>query len=392
MKQRSWFILGLLIAGCLLLSACIPGGGGVCGGTPQGGWSSLVAADGILYMGSMQGEILAINPISRSAGYSFPQESEGEWRFPLAGGAGGGFLTCAPVATVSLYGSPVVADGVVYVGTGTGKVYALNATAGYDIWEFPRDAYIGSIVGSLVLDRGILYVGSCDGKLYAIDIETRRLAWDSPFATGGEIWATPLVHDGVVYFGSLDHKIYALDADTGEPVWESPFETGGAIAATPLFYNNTLYIGSFDRRFYAIDASTGKAKEGFTPFQADNWFWGKAVVYNDTIIAGCLDHRVYALSAENGTKVWDYETGGPIRGDPALCGDLVIFGAEDGTVYALEAGSGAERWRRALEPATQIRASLYAEDGVVYVHAANQKLYALEIENGTVLWSFAPGD
>ncbi|RLC68586.1 MAG: hypothetical protein DRI26_10000, partial [Chloroflexi bacterium] len=171
-------------------------------------------ADGMLYMGSMEGEVLAINPSSRSAQFSFPQESEGEWSFSFGGGGQGSFLSCAPAVQVSFYGSPVVVDGVVYIGTGTGKIFALNATAGYDIWEYPRDGYIGSIVGSPVIDNGILYVGSSDGNLYAIDIETRRLAWDSPFATGDDIWATPLVQDGVVYFGSLDHKFYALDAET----------------------------------------------------------------------------------------------------------------------------------------------------------------------------------
>ncbi|MBE0415711.1 MAG: PQQ-binding-like beta-propeller repeat protein [Dehalococcoidia bacterium] len=371
------------MAGCLLLSGCAPGGGLVCGGTPSGGWSGPVVANDTIYVGTMDGRVIAINPSSRIAGYPFP--SVGEWSFSFGGGVGGGFLSCAPAAVVSIYGTPAVADGVVYIGTGNGKLYALDATAGYDIWQYPRDGYIGSIVGSPVVADGILYIGSSDGKLYAIDIETRNLKRD--FETGGEIWGTPLVHDGVVYIGSADHKLYALDAESGEEVWDTPFVTGGAIAATPLIYNDTIYIGSFDRNFYALNLDGTPKWE--KPFSAGNWFWGKAVAYGDIIIVGCLDHKIYALDAESGAEAWPpYETGGPIRGDPVLLGDLVIFGSEDGKVYALEAATGVERWQRDLE--SPILASIYAGDGVVYVHATNQKNYALETEHGNVLWSVSP--
>ena len=352
-----------------------------------------------LYVGTTQGKVVSYSLVSE------PRPAAVEWwRFPplgeagVGGGVGGGSFSCAPAASAGIYSTPFVADGTVYFGAYSGKVYALNSSSrvaqhfhpqeSEGEWVYPREGYIGAIIGSPVVADGILYIGSTDGNLYAIDIATRKLAWDYPFATGADIWGTPAVHDGVVYFGSFDHKLYALNATDGTPVWEIPFETGGAIAATPLIYNDTIYIGSYDRRFYAVDASTGIAKDGFTPFLAGNWFWGQAVAYDDTIIASCLDGRVYALDAETGERKWYFPIEGqvgPIRGDPALVGELVVFGSDDGKVYALDAATGAEQWQRNLE--SSIRASLYAGDGVVYVYAISQNIYALETEYGNLLWS-----
>jgi len=140
----------------------------------------------------------------------------------------------------------------------------------------------------------------------------------------------------------------------------------------------------------AIDASTGQAKQGFTPFQADNWFWGKAVAYGDTIIVGSLDGQVYAIDAESGDSKWEYETGGSVRGDPALIGDLVIFGSDDGRVYAIEASNGQEAWHYPTgeDKFGPIRASLYARDDEVYIHdVQNSKIFALGAEHGDLLWS-----
>ena len=390
MKSKFWFLLAILMAGCLFLSGCL-------GGAPLG-WSGSLVGDDALYVGTTEGKVVSYTLVSE------PRPAAVEWwRYPplgkpgLGGGVAGGFLSCAPTAAAGIYSTPFVVDGVVYIGAYDGRVYAFNSSsriAGHSFpqesegeWTYPREGegYIGAIVGSPVVADGILYIGSADGKLYAIDIATGELAWDAPFASGDDIWATPLVYNGTVYFGSLDHKLYALDAETGGKEWEFP--TGGAITAAPLICNETIYIGSFDRKFYAINLDGTPKWE--KPFSAGNWFWGEAVAYGDNVIVGCLDGRVYALDTETGDSEWDYETGGAIRGDPALVGDVVIFGSEDGKVYALDATSGQGIWEypRGDEYIGPIRASLYARDGVVYVHdTVNYGIYALDAEYGDKIW------
>ncbi len=351
MKPRFWLLFALLMAGLLVFAGCA--------GAPIRGWSGPVAVEDALYVGTMQGKVVSFTLVSE------PRPAAVEWwRFPprgqpgLGGGVAGGFLACGPAPAAGIYSTPFVANGVVYIGTYNGKVYAIDASTGTEIWEYPYGDLIGPIVGSPVVDGGILYIGSSDGKLYALDAEIGHKQWE--FQTGDDVWATPAVYGGVVYIGSLDHNLYAIDAGTGTEKWR--FETQGAIAATPLIYNDTIYIGSFDRRFYAINLD-GSEKWHFDA--AGNWFWSKAVVHDDTIIAGCLDSWVYAFDAQSGAQAWPpFETGGQIRADPVLVGDLVIIGSEDGTVYALDAGTGALAWAFAAD--APIRAPLFAELGTIF--------------------------
>jgi outer membrane protein assembly factor BamB len=294
-----------------------------------------------------------------------------------------------------IYSDPVIDDGYVYIGCYNGKVYVLNASRGYREWTYPSEDYVGAIVGSPAVADGTLYFGSSDKKLYAINTTTKQQVWP-PFETKGKIWSTPVVYNGTVYVGSFDHKLYAIDAESGSELWE--FEAGGAIVSTPLIYNDTIYFGSLDQKFYAVDIATGALKEGFTPFKADNWFWGKAVAYNGNIIAASLDGKLYALDAGSGNKLWEAETGGIIRGTPALVNNLVIVGTDEGSsrgkVYCFDAdNAGHLVWEYPPDDETMysIHASIGSNGSVVYVHTTNQKIYAIDAEHGTYLWTTSTG-
>ena len=381
MKRKFTIPLITIIACSMLLWGCMPS-------ARPSGWSGPVVANvssgdssgDLLFYGAMEGRVIALDNIEDRA-YS-------KWRYP-------------DESSVSyFYGTPAYYDGLVYAGGySSGKVYALDAEHGFRVWSYPEegDDSLGAIVGSPVVEGGILYIGSSDGSLYAVNTSTRQLEW-APFHTGDDIWATPLVHNGVVYIGSFDKNLYAVDAADGSPAWQSPFEVDGAIVATAIEYNGSIYFGSCDRKLYAIDASSGQPKAGFTPFEAGNWFWGKAVANNGTIYAASLDGRVYALNAESGAQIWSADTGSPVRGDPALLQGMIFAGTENGRVYAFDAASGNQLWSTLLggETPTQVLASLYAEvnsEGgvVVYVHAANQRVYALGGEAGQIIWRY-PGE
>ena len=64
-----------------------------------------------------------------------------------------------------------------------------------------------------VLD-GVVYVGSEDGNVYAADAATGALRWI--YQTGAGVHSAPVVSDGVVYVGSGDSYLYALDASGPE--------------------------------------------------------------------------------------------------------------------------------------------------------------------------------
>ena len=61
--------------------------------------------------------------------------------------------------------SPVVADGVVYLGATNDNVYALKAETGAVLWSYTTGNFVESLPA---VANGVVYVGSNDDNLYAL--------------------------------------------------------------------------------------------------------------------------------------------------------------------------------------------------------------------------------
>ena len=196
-------------------------------GTPEG-WSGGVVAGDTLYVGTMDGEVRALDA----------NTGETVWRFELRG----------EPKLRAVYGTPVIVGDTLYVGGYDGFLYALSLDGG-DVWDV-RVGDAEPIVGSPVVADDLVLVGSSDGNLYAFGAADGSLRWT--FRTGDKVWSTPAVADGVAYFGSLDHNVYAVRLEDGTEVWQSPFSAKGAITAAPVVARDRVYVGAFDGVFYAI--------------------------------------------------------------------------------------------------------------------------------------------
>ena len=83
------------------------------------------------------------------------------------------------------------------------------------LWKFKTG---GPLHASPVIANGILYIGSTDGKLYALDAKQWGIKW--VFDAGDAIRYSATVLGNRVYFSARNNKVYALDAKTGEKLWE----------------------------------------------------------------------------------------------------------------------------------------------------------------------------
>src|SRR5690349_24644617 len=77
-------------------------------------------------------------------------------------------------------------------------------------WTFKT---AGRVYSSPAVVDGVVFVGSGDGNLYAIDAGSGAQKWK--FTTRGRVASSPAVEAGVVYFHSYDSNFYAVDASTG---------------------------------------------------------------------------------------------------------------------------------------------------------------------------------
>jgi outer membrane protein assembly factor BamB len=81
-------------------------------------------------------------------------------------------------------------------------VEALNATTGASEWTL---ATTGSVFSSPAVAIGVVYIASNGGKVYAVKATTAAVAWSD---TPGGFLDSPSVADGFVYLGSTNDTLY----------------------------------------------------------------------------------------------------------------------------------------------------------------------------------------
>jgi len=353
-----------------LLAACSQN----IGGEPTG-WNPPVSKDGMVYVGTKNGQVKAYVDNGFEGGV---RES---WTFPPP--------AQTQIDLKGVYSTPIVVGDLVYVTAQNGFIYAINKDSGSVAdggWQRPQGQPIDlePLVAGPAYDpkNDLVLVPSEDGKLYAYSAKSGDQAWN-PFVTGDSIWSTPAVDNGIGYFGSHDRKLYAVTLNDGKELWQ--YETGGVIAGKPLVVDGMVIAGSFDKSLYAISIEDGTVQ---WTFEGDNWFWAGAVTDGTTIFAPNMDGNIYALD-RNGNLLWKHDVGAAIVSSPALVPAGLVVAAKDGRIILLDTGAQDLGLQRELSNLalgdTQIKASLFAEGDSVYVGSQDNEVRRIEVKRGQVI-------
>ena len=366
------------------------------------GFSGVNCHEGILYIGTTDGRIVAVNPESRVAGEMFPS-SDGEWTYsPIIPSKG--WSCSGSSAPVSIYGTPVVTGGLACIGIYNGKVLMIDPSARNSNlpfpqvrdgeWAYPRaDDLIEPIVGSPVVLGNTVYICSSDSMVYALDSRYGDELWKSE-PLGDKLWVTPIIRDNTLYVSTFGGQIYALSTADGNLLpWSFKAETG--FVSSPAIYEDIIIVGSFDRNLYAVRIGDDTL---LWKFPAGNWFWGTPLVDEGIVYAGCLDGKVYALDALTGDKIWEFNTGDSVVASPIMADDSLVVATESGNILLVDKITGKGRRVKGLEDLGNdsvsttgaiIRSSLYYSEGIVYVHAQNDVLFAIDIDLMDISWRYS---
>jgi outer membrane protein assembly factor BamB len=288
------------------------------------------------------------------------------------------------IAGGAIFSSPAVVNGIVYVGSMDGYLYAYDARTGLHNWVALKASSYG-IESSPAVVNGIVYVGSMNGWFYALDALNGQQKWATP--TGNAISSSPVVVNGIVYVGSTNHKLYAFDALNGQQKWV--VSTGGAIASSPAVAYGMVYISSDDHKLYAFNASNGEQQWAAFTGNTTESSLSSPTVANGMIYVGSEDDNLYAFNALNGHLQWTFFAGHGIRSSPAVANGKVYFAADDGHFYALDALHGQQKWCVLANNGIVIDASPTIANGVVYL--GSDKLHAFNAQNGKELWNITFG-
>lgn len=309
-----------------------------------------------------------------------------------------------------IYSSPAVVDGVVYVGSTDGAVYAIDAATGTEKWKVVTK---GRVVSSPAVAEGTVYIESYDGLLYAIDAVTGQVRWT--FATGGEhrfmarhihglepanelmpdpfdfYLSSPAVSSGRVYFGSGDGNIYAIDVASGALKWK--VSTGNVVHSSPAVADGVVFIGGWDTYLHALDAVTGHELWRFKTGEDEaihnqTGIQSSPVVSDGLVYIGCRDSRLYALDVKTGQQMWAFDNKGSwVIGSPAVTQGTVYFATSDSALFqAVDAKTGALRFSVAFK--WPMFSSPAVAGTTAYIGSHEGKLLAIDLTTHQLAWAF----
>jgi eukaryotic-like serine/threonine-protein kinase len=307
--------------------------------------SSPVWSDGVLFFGSDDGNVYAVDAAT----------GRQRWKFSTGGPAPS---------------SPAVAEGRAYFGSYDGRFYAVDSRTGKLKWKFKTG-------GERRFEARGLH-----------GMQPKNQTFPDPYDV---YLSSPVVAQGTVYFGSGDGNLYALDAVSGEMQWK--FQTGDVVHASPAYVEGTVYVGSWDSFFYAVDATTGHEKWRFhggedPMIHNQAGFQSSPAVVGGVVYTGCRDSNVYALDASTGKEKWRaYNQMSWVNSSPAVTRGKVLFATSDSSLYrAVDVANGKQLFQQQLK--AYVFSSPAVAGDVVYLGVLNGTLEARDLNTGDLLWDF----
>jgi eukaryotic-like serine/threonine-protein kinase len=292
----------------------------------------------------------------------------------------------------SIYASPIIREGCVYVGGKDSILHVLDLITGIEKWNFHSG---GEIRSNVCFGADYIYLNGGDGNIYALNISSGKLLWT--FKTRGEsrydfadyFHSTPVYVNDVLYFGSGDSNFYAIDAGKGTLIWS--YKTGGIVHTTPAIDHGKVFFGSFDGHVYALNSATGqliwKFKTVGHRYFPKGEVQGSPTTFNKLVFIGARDYNVYAIDQNTGFCHWNKAfTRGWGLNNSISDSILYIGSADERRLISADPSTGEEFWNLPME--FLIFGNNAYSDSMLYVGTTIGKLHGISLKNGHKVWSF----
>jgi outer membrane protein assembly factor BamB len=273
-------------------------------------------------------------------------------------------------------------EGVAYVNTLDGTLYALSMRDGRVLWKQEVGAKTASTPAIDPDSRTLLLTTMSPGDFQVRDLATGKLEWRYPT---GLAEPSPIVRDGIAYFAATNGNVYAMDLERREPKWV--FSGGAKITSSPALAGGRLYVGDYAGRVFCLDAATGALR---WTGSAGSRVYGTVAVAGGRVFAPSVFSGLSALSARTGALLWRIPTSSYLYSSPAVYRGRVFFGNYSGTVSAASAKTGAILW--SASAGGSVSGAVQVVDGVVYAGSFGGVITGWDWRSGRQLFRFPHGE
>jgi outer membrane protein assembly factor BamB len=200
-------------------------------------WSTPTIAEGIVYFGSLDHHLYAIDLAN----------GEQLWSYPSKG---------------AITSRPVVTDDILYFGSFDKHIYALDVNnRGAELDSFLGDDWFWA---DLVTDGDLLYAGTLAGTVYGLSLPRLKEEWVFPANIDfGSIVAAPVLAGYQVGIFSDEGRFVFLDRDDGEEEWTAAIESEEDISvrSAPVAFGDSVAVMTVNCSLHRLNWKLGKNKD-----------------------------------------------------------------------------------------------------------------------------------
>jgi quinohemoprotein ethanol dehydrogenase len=284
------------------------------------------------------------------------------------------------------HGSPLYADGVLYVSASRNHLYAFDAKDGTRLWSYAPaqvpHSNLGNVNKGIAMWNGKIYMGTLDGRLVAIDAKTGKPKWEADTIPAELVGAAnrtkysvsmaPRAAKGKIFVGASGGEfgsrgfLAAYDAETGKQVWRFwtvPGDPAKDFEAAPQQKEVLARAAQTWKGEYWKNSGGGGAVWDAVVYDPVTDLlifgtgqpspWNSAV--RDSLMADALfTNSIVAVKPDTGEYVWHYQATPGDSWDydnvsPMMTADLTFNGqkkhvivqpSKNGMLYVLEAANG----------------------------------------------------
>jgi outer membrane protein assembly factor BamB len=270
-----------------------------------------------------------------------------------------------------LTASPVVGGGRIYTLDSEAHVYAFDIKTGDEVWDkrlAPKNGtdmptlwgMLGTpntiqppsgMGGGVAYDQEKLFVTSGFGVVYAMNAKTGERIWGQDI--GVPIVNAPVVSGGRVFVSTHDNHFYALAESDGRQLWshQGTPATAGVLSSTSAAVLGEFVIVPYSSgELFALSVQNGQVAWSdvlshsgqVTALSELDDIAGRPVIDRDAVIAISHSGVMAADSLSTGDRIWSRDIGGTQT--PLAEGDYIFVITSDSQMLCLTRKDGKIRW------------------------------------------------
>jgi outer membrane protein assembly factor BamB len=238
--------------------------------------------------------------------------------------------------------SPVVKNGLIFIGSSDGHFRAINLKDGKLKWDF--NGVKDFVMTKPLLYQGNAYFGSWGNEFYAVNISSGKLAWKWKDTSNTRMFSPagcrPVATNGRVFIIAPDQYMTCFAAADGHVIWRASMPNVKLRESMGLSTDSSLvYVKTTDGKLFGISTSTTEMK---TVFSVDlklsyDICAAQIVESKGVIYVASNSGIVSAIDSQTKKILWQYKVSDSmINSVMPIAGNRLVVATVDGKICCLQ--------------------------------------------------------